>query len=408
MAAKELCRNYHVIILEANDRLGGRMHTVEGNGFTNPVEAGAEFVHGKVPVTLGLLKKAGIEYEKTGGEMYRFNNGKWVEEEEQVDGWDELMNAMKDLKEDTTLQLFLQEYFAGEKFAKFRDQVTRFAEGFDVADIAKVSVVALRDEWVHESGVQYRITGGYKRLIDYMADACLNEGCEIHTNSLVKQIDWQPNDVTVYTMDGKKYYASKVIVTVPVIMLQKVMDKGSINFTPALDEYVHAANQVGYGDVVKVVLEFKQPFWNKYKKDLGFIISDEWMPVWWTQLPAAAPTLTGWLGGPKASALKHTSDEVILQKSLQSICTIFGMSNERMEAQITSAKVFNWAKNEFAEGAYSYATPGTKKALSLLTTPVEGTIFFAGEAICDGPHPGTVEAALVSGKEAAGRILKAG
>ena len=73
-----------VTIIEAGNRLGGRMYTVNGNGFTTPVEAGAEFIHGDVAVTLGLLKEAGISYTRTAGKMYRSNNGQWQEEREQV------------------------------------------------------------------------------------------------------------------------------------------------------------------------------------------------------------------------------------------------------------------------------------------------------------------------------------
>lgn len=404
MAARELIADYHIILLEANNRLGGRIYTVTEAAFDQPVEGGAEFIHGNLPITKRLLKEAGIPIIKTGGEMYRFNNGAWVEDDEQVDGWDELVATMHQVKEDMVLDDFLQQYYGEEKFTKLRNQVKRYAEGFDVADTAKVSVQALCKEWSHETGSQYRVEGGYGKLINYLADDCRKNGCEIYTNSVVKQIDWFANDVTVYTEDDKKYTASKAIITVPIIMLQKVMPKGSINFTPPLDEYVKAANDVGYGDVVKVLLQFKQPFWEEYKKNLGFIISSEWMPVWWTQLPDGTPTLTGWLGGPRATALRGETNETIIEKCVQSLCTIFGISKNDLLPQLTAARVFNWANDESAGGAYSYITPRTIAALDILNTPVAGTLFFAGEALYDGISPGTVEAAFTTGKNVAKKI----
>ncbi|HWB26214.1 MAG TPA: NAD(P)/FAD-dependent oxidoreductase [Chitinophagaceae bacterium] len=403
MAAKILTAHGHkVTILEANTRLGGRMHTIIGD-FRTPVEAGAEFIHGDVPETFALLKEAGIGYTRTGGKMYRSNNGRWVEEEEEVDGWDKLTQKMDELETDTTLQNFLEEYFPGDAYLRLRNQVRAFAEGFDVADPAKVSVFMLRDEWEHE-GPQYRIDGGYGQLINYLAEVCRKNDCVIKTNCIVKQINWRAGHVTVLA-GGREYIADKVIITVPVAMLKAADSPNGINFMPLLPAYTGAANGIGYGDVVKVILEFNTRFWEKHKKNAGFILSSEWMPVWWTQFPGGDNTLTGWLGGPKATALRDTPDEVILQHSLQSLCSIFGVQLSEMEKELVAAKVFNWGNNPYSVGAYSYATPATKKALAVLATPVENTLFFAGEAIYDGPHPGTVEAALVSGRLAAEKIL---
>ncbi len=404
MAAKQLCEaGENVIILEANNRLGGRMHTFTGDGFSQPIEAGAEFIHGDVPATLGLLKDAGIEYTRTGGKMYRSQNGKWVEREQPVEGWNELEKKMAELKEDATLQQFLQQYFGDEKHGKLRNQVKGFAEGFDVADPARVSVFMLRDEWEHE-GPQYRIEGGYAQLVNFMANECEKSGCTIYLNTLVTEIEWVANEVTVHT-NGNKFIGEKAVITVPVSLLQNGLLANSIKFIPSIDKYSTAANDIGYGDVIKVILEFKNCFWNEHKKDTGFIISNEWMPVWWTQQPANTPTLTGWLGGPKATALRDTDDEVILQNSMASLSSIFNLSQDELAKHLFAAKVYNWGRDAFAAGAYSYSTPGTKKALETLMKPIENTIFFAGEAIYNGPHPGTVEAALVSGSYAADIIL---
>lgn len=405
IAAKVLAEaGNKVTVLEGSGRMGGRMHTINGNGFEHPFEAGAEFIHGDVPITFELLKEAGIEYTRTGGKMYRSQNGKWKEEDEQVDDWDELTEKMNALQEDMTLQAFLQKHFSEDKYTLLRGQVKRFAEGFDVADIERVSVMMLRDEWEHE-GPQYRINGGYIKLVDYMAAACQKHRCEIIPNSTVTQINWQANSVTVST-PGKQYVAEKIIITVPIAMLQNPVLPNAIHFTPALDEYISAANNIGYGDVMKIILQFKTTFWNRHKEKAGFIVSDEWLPVWWTQYPADNATLTGWLGGPRATAIKNMNDDEVIKRSVQSLCSIFNLKEDELMQQVTSSAVFNWANNVFAAGAYSYATPATKKALALLNTPVAGTIFFAGEALYNGPNPGTVEAALARGKQAAATLIK--
>ena len=74
---------------------------------------------------------------------------------------------------------------------------------------------------------------------------------------------------------------------------------------------------------------------------------------------------------------------------------------------LVKAYAFNWAAEEYAAGSYSYPVIGTDEAKVLLNQPIENTLFFAGEAIHQGESQGTIEAALVSGKMAAERIVQA-
>jgi monoamine oxidase len=406
MAAQKLAKRYKIILLEANNHIGGRVHTIKGEGFTVPVEAGAEFIHGKLPLTLRFLKEAGIQYEELRGNIYRVNNGEWIKQHEMFEGWNKLLKQMKKEKKNMTMYDFLQRHYPDEKYDEFRRHIQNFAEGFDVSDITKVSMKALYKEWSHADEKIFRIPGGHGQLISYLAKACKDKGCEIITASLIKQIDWEKNNVTVYTEDGRKYFAEKCIVTVPVSILQKALAKASINFTPPLDHHVKAANEAGYGTVIKVVFEFNEPFWEQYAKDVGFILGDETFPAWWTQYPRAIPLLTGWKGGPGATTLSNNSDEMILQEALGSLCAIFDIPMVVLKEKIIAAKVFNWLRDDYAGGAYSFPLISTVEAKEILNKPVDNTIFFAGEALFEGSAFGTVEAALMSGKEVAGSIMK--
>src|SRR6185312_12606667 len=111
-----------------------------------------------------------------------------------------------------------------EEKADLRRQAIAYAEGFDVADIKKVSVKFLYHEWSHEEAVNFRIPAGYGALINYLAAECEKKNCRIITDEPVKQIDWETNSAIVYTSGGKKYDAEKVIVTVPISILQKTLD----------------------------------------------------------------------------------------------------------------------------------------------------------------------------------------
>jgi monoamine oxidase len=397
MAARTLSAAGHTVtVLEANDRIGGRIHTDHPAGFTQPVEAGAEFMHGKLPLTMQLLKEAGVEYQAVAGKMIQVKNGQWSDQEEFVEGWDELINRMAQLKEDLTLADFLQQYFPGDKYAALRNSARRFAEGFDVADPQLVSVFSIRDEWMNEQEEQYRIPGGYNQLVDYLQKASTANGCAIHTSCIVKTVRWEPRKVEVVTSGGRSFTAQKAIITLPLGVLQApAAHTTAVSFEPAID--AQAFQQIGFGAVVKVLLQFSAPFWLEYRKDIGFLLSEEAIPTWWTQWPDTNPLLTGWAGGPQAASFKDTAEQTIIEQALQSLANIFTIQVEQLKGLLTASHVVKWQTNSFSVGAYSYSKLFTKAARKLLNEPVQDTIYFAGEALYDGEAGGTVEAALHSG-----------
>ncbi len=401
MAAKDLANKYDVIILEAAPRLGGRILSKTSTHSSKIIEAGAEFIHGHQKLTLELLKEAGIKYTPVEGKMYHKEKGKLEEQTEMIEGWDELLKQMKKIKTDMTMHDFLQAYFGNDDQADLRRHATYYAEGFDLADVKKASVQSLYKEWSNEEYENFRIPTGYGALIDFLKKECEKKGCDILADNLVKQIDWEKNEVTVYANDDQKYFGNKVIVTVPLAVLKRAGDKLSINFTPPLDEYIKAANDIGMGAVIKVVLQFHRRFW---KEDLGFIFSEEIFPTWWTQLPDTSPVLSGWVGSTKAEQLCDQSDEQVLEKAILSLSSIFEISHDDIKNNLQEADIFNWQSDELGLYGYSYNTLRTPAARQLLNTPIDQTIFFAGEGLYAGKSPGTVEAALASGKEVAARV----
>ncbi len=403
MAAKIIsAAGEKVTVLEAAQRIGGRIHTVHLPGFHQPVEAGAEFIHGDLPVTMQLLEEARIDYVPVGGRMWQTSKGKWQPQEEDTDGWDEVMQRMQELKTDVPVADFLYQHFAGEKYAGLRQSVQQFAEGFDLADIFTASTFALRNEWMHEDGEQYRIPGGYSQLTNYLAETCRQQGCEILTGCRVKHIEYKPGKVTVTVADGRSFNGTKAIVTVPLgILQQDEKTENSITFHPAIDAYTTACRKMGYGGVIKIAIQFQQPFWESTSDDISFILSKESIPTWWTQLSLHNGLLTGWLGGPAADGLRQTARQTIYEMAVKSLAVIFKKEVTKLEEMITAWEVFNWPADIFAAGAYSFSTLATNEALQTVMQPVADTLYFAGEACYNGEHPGTVEAALESGKRVA-------
>jgi monoamine oxidase len=417
MAAYELAKaGKQVTILEARNRTGGRIHTLDDTRFLKYAELGAEFVHGDLPVTLKLLQEAGIEVTPASGEMWNYNNGKFSQEYQLIDHWDLLIQKLSKLEQDTSIGDFLQKEFSADQYTGLRKSVSKFVAGYDTADTFKASAFALRKEWQSEDeNAQHRIKGGYCKMINYLANESKKRGAQLFLNSVVKKIHWEHSQVEAITADNVSYKTEKVIIALPLGVLQADAPKeGAFTFSPSIPKYQQAIQQIGFGSIVKILLEFKDAFWEDEEitkltgnslKEMSFLLSDEEIPTWWTQFPNHSTVLTGWLGGPPSERKKGISNEELLHQGLQSLSNIFKRSVEELENDLIAWNVVNWTTDPFTCGSYAYDMVESSKAREILSTPVNHTIYFAGEYLYDGPAMGTVEAALTSGLDAAKKIV---
>ena len=418
VAARELARaGKKVLVLEARNRLGGRIFTADIGSFTKPVEAGAEFVHGDLPLTQALLTEAGIQCHPLAGKTYQVKSGVLEEAEEFIENFEILMQKLDELEQDLPLAEFLNQYFGEEQYYNLRNSVTRFAEGYDAADIQKVSTFALREEWQTGGAANsYHPVGGYSQLINFLAAAGKKSGVTIQLNMPVQEIRWEEGRVKIISSDGTSYEARLALITVPLGVLQaEPGSPGSIRFVPDLPEKRHAFAQLGFGAVIKVCLEFKTTFWQEpaftpqhlnQAPDLAFLFSDTHLfTAWWTQLPDQTPLLTAWLAGPPAEKYKDLPDHQLVAEALTALADIFNTSVPVLQEYLKASVVFNWAADPYARGAYAYATVAAGEVREIVTSPEANTLYFAGEGLYVGHAMGTVEAALASGLEAVQHIL---
>lgn len=408
MAARELAREgKKVTILEARDRCGGRVYPLSDRGFGYPAEGGAEFVHGASPVTRALMREARLSLSPIEGSRWSARTGLLSPDEPSLSHAGRFYQALSEVKADLPIAEFLETCFGDRQYGELRRTVTRMVEGYDAADPRRASTFALRDEWMARGeGQQGRIAEGYGALIDYLISECRRYGAAIRLRAAVTAIDQGRGRIAAHCREGAIFEADAAVLAVPLPLIPKIA------LPAAAREKVAACTDIGFGNVVKILLRFRTKWWADHSgldlADLSFLLSNATVPTWWTQYPAGYPVLTGWFAGPKADKVARLTATELVEMGLGSLAEIFDLSPDRMRRDLVTSQAINWGNDPFALGAYSYATPKTREAQSALKRPDGGAVFFSGEALYAGPEMGTVEAALASGRETAQNILAAG
>lgn len=409
----------NVTLLEARDRIGGRVHTFYDSSFPVPLELGAEFIHGHLPLTFYLLKEYSIAAQRTGGEVWRGHNGELVKGYDFIEEASKLEKQLKKVKKDMPVNAFLRTYFPGPRYKTLRHSVIKFVEGYDTADANRASTLAFREEWLSlDQEEQFRIRGGYGKLMDEMAAECRKYGCALYFRTIVKEIWWDKSGVEIVTAKGELFAARQAVITVPLGVLQSgPLSKAGILFYPPLTARMKAAKAMGFGNVIKIFLlfsgdarkgrEVKTRGRGKPEK-LGFLLSDEPIPTWWTHDPEAPGMLTGWLAGAKNIPSGKKGEKKVLNDALLSISHLFSRPVGDLKKKLKAWKIINWSNDPYTCGSYAYETAGSRKAAALLARPVDDKLYFAGEALGLDRGTGTVEAALASGTRAAREILLSG
>ncbi len=408
-----------VLLLEARDRLGGRIWTRHEVDTGVPVELGAEFIHGQSPVTLDLLHEAGGAAVDMGGPHWTLLHGKLQKRTEDLFG--QVTRALEAAGLSQSRDLSFQEFLEQAARCGLSDDACelarRFVQGFDAADPARVSAQSIAEEWASGGMLdepQFRPLAGYSSIVTALAGKLDRSRVHVQLHTVVNAIRWRRGAVE---LDGSfmdepfRVTAPKVIITVPVGVLHLSQgEPGAIQFSPALEEKRTALGGIVSGPVLKVVLRFRSVFWEELDggryRDASFFHSLETpFPTFWTCMPVRSPFMNAWIGGPPAAALSEKTDAQIVHEALGSLSRMFGDSLPPGKAQLEAAFLHNWQRDPFARGAYSYVGVGhNDDARRSLAAPLEDTLFFAGEATNTEGEPATVAGALQSGVRVAREV----
>jgi monoamine oxidase len=407
-AASQLASSgLHVTVLEARDRIGGRIFTLHPGEIQFPVELGAEFIHGRPPELLSLLRDANAPLQNVSGTDACFRHGELSDcpEDEAFDLLDELADFAR-REGDMSFEAFLERRQPGAEIA---ERARSFVEGFNAANARRIGIAALarqqEAEEENDGDQSSRCISGYDVLPLHLAHQAEQAGARILLRSPLESLDWTGGSVTARTAAGDppSLSARKAIITLPL----GVLKARSVAFHPEPSRTLSAADRMEAGSVRRIVLVFRTPFWSAKMPNMQpmrFLFAPEMTPAtFWTQHPSDTPVLVGWAGGPKADAV--ATPHQFLADALRSLERIFSLAPQSLDVELCNWYMHEWQSDPYTLGAYSYAPVGAVDCSAIMAEPVDNTLFFAGEHTDITGHWGTVHGALRSGLRAARQIL---
>ncbi|MGA7616192.1 MAG: NAD(P)/FAD-dependent oxidoreductase [Thermoanaerobaculia bacterium] len=394
-------RGLDVVVIEARERLGGRILTVADPDWPVPIELGAEWIHGEASETMSVF-----------------------DESEAVDVPDEHLLSREDGSLDTLSNFWerlarIRDFVPDQREATVAEALGEFAErepnaarlarsfveGFEAADPAKMSGRALS---FGDDGAmrQRRPAPGYDTLVQRLERRIASQGEEIHVGAAVERIEWSRGRVLVRYRQGgeaREIHGRTVVITVPLPILR------TLEIDPPIESIDLAFASLHMGEVVKMLLRFRTPFWeNRFGRQMAFLHDPgARFHTWWTTAPLRAAVLVAWCGGPKAASLAAMSETSRLGIALDELATLLGVERSELDERFVDWRHHDWSADPWSRGAYSYPGIGGEAARHALTAPVEETIFFAGEALSEKNY-GTVEGALETGRRAAEAVVASG
>ena len=376
-------------VLEASDRVGGRMGKLEG--FADfAIDLGAEWLHGRNSIMGDLAERIGARYfVDDSDESFWLNGGITSALPEDIPGAFEA----EDLPDMSYLAYAEQRgwlpTYAGIVEGLAGDQ------GASANALSAYWSVKEQENWA--SGLtDHRFKRTYFDL--------LQDGIGVHVqdrvqlNTPIERIAWNSGGVEVRDTNGGIHTAEKCIITVPVTVLRE----GDITFEPALPaEQVAAFGKLGMGPGMKVFLKFTQRF---FRQNLvGGTVCAAYQDNGYGK-DGSTPVLMAFPMGEQAAALHALgSNEAIVQALL---AELDGMYGGQASASFVAAHVQNWTAMPFIRGAYSYSTLGMGDARNVAARPVGDALFFAGEAMNTNGHYQTVHGAVETGYRAVKELLE--
>lgn len=381
-------KNIDFEILEADTRYGGRLGRLDG--FTDyPIDTGAQWLHGKKSELGELIESDGIKIALNDSE-YTY----WFEDQ-----------LVKNLPQDPFIfergnlpDMSFLDYAHDQGLSTDYDAIIEGIAGDQGAAASRLSAYwnAKEEENWSSGDEDYKFEETFYDVIDQQYAQPILE--KIITSWEVKSIDYNGDSIVVTDSKGAQKIADRLIITVPITILQKQL----IEFSPSLPaEKINAFQKIGMDAGMKVFLKFQSKFYDDailggttcaaYEMDTPGKITNEHV-------------LLAFVMGTQAEMLSALgSDELITQALLKELDEMYG---GQATSQFIASSVHDWTTHPYIQGAYSYSTVGMGNSRLIAAQPVANRLFFAGEAMNLKGHHQTVHGALESGFTAVKDLLE--
>jgi monoamine oxidase len=378
------------VVLEARDRAGGRGHTIMAAPDIT-FDLGCGWLHSADRNSfVEIAGKLNFEIDATLPPWRERAYGKAFPPEERADfirsldafydrAWEAAQKG-----DDAAANLYLE---AGNRWNPMIDAISTYVNGAELDCVSILDMDAYED-----TNINWRVRRGYGALI-----AAYGAPLPLAFNSAVTLIDHSAKRVRIETSQGT-LTADKAIVTVPTNL---IADE-TIRFHPALPDKIDAAAHLPLGLADKVMLALDEPGALPSEGNLRAATMRTEMGTYHLR-PFGQACIEGFFGGRFAQTLEDAGDGAIAAHSIDEIVSLLGNDFRRKLKPLRESR---WAHDPFARGSYSHALPGHSGKRAALAAPVDGRLFFAGEATSPNFFS-TAHGARDSGVRAAREVLGA-
>lgn len=400
-------RDFDVTVLEARDRIGGRVNSVERFGTT--IDLGAAWIHDSRgnPLT-AVAKAAGLrtvatDYDRA---VLRSAGQKQVSEaitEKAMAARDRIIDSLYRQAENdprSNLAPALAREIRKQGLSGTGAEALNWLLGVEFpldlgASPPQLSLEGFNegDEW--DGGPDLLIKGGASQLVDKIA-----AGTTVETGVEVSSIKLGRSSVEVRTRSGSVVRADGCVVTVPL----GVLKAGGVRFDPPLPTAKRRAiSRIGFGLLDKVFLSYNESWWPTAANQLGMIGAPlaNTVSVFPLSRLTGTPLAVGLTGGPYAAGLEKAGPNAMTAAVIERLLLGFGTTAKPTESEQT-----NWRAERFTRGAYSYLGPGASYADRVALGKLDRRLILAGEHTSI-DRPATMDGAWLAGKTAARRLAAA-
>ena len=401
-----------VVILEARDRVGGRVWTSSADG--DVIDYGASWIHGvdnnpvadavdafgmrTVEFTVGSFQPGGrpiAYYSPAGTRMNAEDTERFVSD---IHRFDEQFRLTVAASEPGTSYgraveaALAQLDWSSQRSMRVREFMRHRTEEQLGVWLDDLDAHGLDDDAIE--GAEVVFPDGYDVLATRLA-----EGLDVRLEHEVTRVQWGQAGASVDTGRGR-FSADRVVVTVPL----GVLKSPEFVFDPPLPEaHGEALARLGMNAFEKVFLQFPHRFWDE---DVYAIRQQGEAGRWWhswydVSSTAGSPTLLTFAAGPCARETREWSDAQIADSVLDALRKLY---RDRV-AEPERVHVTRWQDDPYSRGSYSYMSVGSDRLdHDDLAIPIDDVLYLAGEATWT-DDPSTVTGALKSGHRAAEQIL---